>query len=57
MAKIIISLPELLLGEIDSYCKINSYNRSEFIRYATREIINESFKNVQKVNTKAPKKE
>ena len=55
MAKIIISLPDSLLAKIDSFCKINSYNRSEFLRFAVRGIINEPKKDVQKNNTEAPK--
>jgi metal-responsive CopG/Arc/MetJ family transcriptional regulator len=39
MAKIIISLPEELLIKVDAYCRVNEYNRSEFIRYAMREVL------------------
>ena len=40
MAKIIISLPDDLLTKVDSYCKEHEYNRSEFIRFAMRSILN-----------------
>jgi metal-responsive CopG/Arc/MetJ family transcriptional regulator len=37
--RILISLPKGLLDELDAYAKKHRYNRSEFIRYAIREII------------------
>lgn len=37
--RILISLPKGLLEELDAYAAKHRYNRSEFIRYAIREII------------------
>lgn len=37
--RIILSLPEDLLFELDAYVERHKYNRSECIRYAIREII------------------
>lgn len=47
MAKrIIISLPEELLIELDIFCKKHNYNRSECIRHAVRELIEEDYENI-----------
>jgi len=40
--RIIISLPKELLEELDVYAKINRYNRSECIRHAIRELMQET---------------
>jgi len=40
MKRILISLPSPLLLQIDKYCKDNQYNRSEFVRYAIRLLVN-----------------
>lgn len=42
--KIIISLPTDLLAEIDKYAKAHNYNRSEFIRFAIRRVIEQNKK-------------
>lgn len=39
MAKIIISLPDKLLQKVDAYSREHKYNRSEFIRFALRKIV------------------
>ena len=39
MKKILLSFSEDFIDAIDSYCKKYNYERSEFIRQATREII------------------
>jgi metal-responsive CopG/Arc/MetJ family transcriptional regulator len=39
MAKIIVSLSEELLKEIDAYCRNFKYNRSEFVRHTVREVL------------------
>jgi len=39
MAKVIVSLSDKLLEVIDNYCVEFKYNRSEFVRYAVREIL------------------
>lgn len=44
MTKIIFTIPKELQEDLDKFCKLNSYNRSEFIRYAIREFI---YKNKQ----------
>lgn len=36
MARVIISLPDPLLEELDSYAHDNIYNRSECVRHAIR---------------------
>ena len=41
MARIIISLPDRLLEELNEYTEERSYNRSECIRYAIRNLIQE----------------
>jgi len=47
MAKrIIISLPEELLIELDDFCIKHNYNRSECIRHAVRELIESKVENV-----------
>ena len=45
MAKIIVSLSEELLEEIDAYCKKFKYNRSEFVRHAVREVLKKIYDN------------
>jgi metal-responsive CopG/Arc/MetJ family transcriptional regulator len=43
MAKILLSLPDKFIEEVDEFCKDKSYTRSELIRQALREKIkNES---------------
>ena len=44
MAKILTSLPNDLLLDIDKYCKEHRYNRSEFLRFASRTIIYDASK-------------
>lgn len=44
MARIIISLPQELLTDLDTYCKDNKYNRSECIRHAVRSLIKQEDK-------------
>lgn len=39
MTRIIISLPQELLKDLDVYCKDNRYNRSECIRKAIRDLL------------------
>lgn len=39
MARIIISLPNELLKDLDVYSNENKYNRSECIRHAIRELL------------------
>lgn len=39
MAKVIISLPDELLNKVDQYCGDFKYNRSEFVRFALRAIV------------------
>jgi metal-responsive CopG/Arc/MetJ family transcriptional regulator len=39
MAKVIISLPDELLEKVDRYCDDFEYNRSEFVRFALRAIV------------------
>lgn len=53
MAKIIISLPDELLSKVDEYCKDNEYNRSEFIRYSMRSVL-EKRNLVQEVRVLSP---
>ena len=36
MSRILISLPDNLLQDVDNYCKENKYLRSEFIRHIIR---------------------
>jgi len=36
MARVIISIPDELLEELDSYAHQNTYNRSELVRHAIR---------------------
>ena len=38
--RVLISLPEDLLNQVDKYCKDNNYLRSEFIRYILRTFLN-----------------
>ena len=45
--RIIISLPAELLIDLDEYVKKNKYNRSECIRHAIRDLIQDKT-NVQK---------
>lgn len=48
MARIIISLPEELLEELDQFRQEQSYNRSECVRHAIRKLLWEKgVKNVQ----------
>jgi len=37
--RIIISLPKELLAVLDKYCEEHTYNRSECIRHAIRELV------------------
>lgn len=53
MAKIIISLPDELLSKVDTYCTENEYNRSEFIRYSMRLVL-EKRNIVQEVRVLSP---
>ena len=39
MTRILLSLPDPLLNDINSYCKTFHYNRSEFMRHAARLLI------------------
>lgn len=39
MARIIISLPQELLDELDQYSDTNMYNRSECVRHAIRKLM------------------
>lgn len=39
MSRIIISLPDELLNELDKYAKFHLYNRSECVRHAIRLLI------------------
>jgi len=41
MARIIISLPDELLAELDNVVSNEHYNRSELIRHAIRELLKE----------------
>ncbi len=43
MSKIIVSLSEDLLGVVDTHCKKFKYSRSEFVRYAIREVMERYF--------------
>ena len=53
MAKVIISITEELLKDVDNHCVVYRYNRSEFVRYALRNVLNDRF---EKAETKAKKK-
>jgi metal-responsive CopG/Arc/MetJ family transcriptional regulator len=53
MARVLISLPDDLLKELDDYTKKEHYNRSEFLRYFLRGFLN---KEKQKTNTAAGEK-
>lgn len=53
MAKIIISLPDELLNKVDLFCVDNDYNRSEFIRYALRKLIQAAAKKELKKDVEA----
>jgi len=44
MAKVIISLPTELLKSVDIYCGDHKYNRSEFVRFALRAIVDKKDK-------------
>jgi len=44
MAKVIISLPDELLEKVDRYCDDFEYNRSEFVRFALRAIVDKTNK-------------
>lgn len=44
MARIIISLPEELLKELDVHAKKEQYNRSEFIRHLIRAFLQKESK-------------
>ncbi len=44
MAKVIISLPDELLNKVDQYCQDFKYNRSEFVRFALRAIVDKALK-------------
>lgn len=39
MVRILLSLPDSLLLDINHYCKTHHYNRSEFIRHAARLLV------------------
>lgn len=39
MARVLISLPDDLLKELDDYCQEAHFNRSEFLRFFLREFI------------------
>ena len=39
MTRILLSLPDTLLHDINDYCKTHHYNRSEFIRHAARLLV------------------
>lgn len=41
--RIIISIPQELLDQLDVYAKENNYNRSECIRHAVRELIQKKY--------------
>ena len=45
MAKVIVSLSEELLKDIDAYCEKFKYNRSEFIRRAIRSVLYKIYDN------------
>ncbi len=49
MARIIISIPQELLDELDKYVKENQYNRSECIRHAIRLLIKKLEKDLLEV--------
>lgn len=53
MAKVIVSISDELLTDVDNYCVVYRYNRSELVRYALRGILNDKPKQVQ---TKPKKK-
>jgi metal-responsive CopG/Arc/MetJ family transcriptional regulator len=39
MTRILLSLPDSLLQDINTYCKTHHYNRSEFMRHAARLLV------------------
>lgn len=39
MARVIISIPDELLEELDTYARENTYNRSELVRHAIRHLL------------------
>ena len=39
MSRIIISIPQELLDDLDNFSKDQSYNRSECVRHAIREML------------------
>ena len=43
MSKIIVSLSEDLLKVVDTHCEKFKYSRSEFVRYAIREVMQRYF--------------
>jgi metal-responsive CopG/Arc/MetJ family transcriptional regulator len=51
MARIIISLPDELLQELDTYAEDRMYNRSECIRHAIRLIVQKEEKYVVRETT------
>ena len=48
MSRIIISIPQELLDDLDNFSKDQSYNRSECVRHAIREMLwNKGVNNVE----------
>ena len=48
-SKVIISLPTELLEKVDKYCGDHEYNRSEFVRFALRAIVDKKDKADEKL--------